>query len=112
LELLHVSLRTGQSGSARIDRLPLRHAVTELAFDCDSKGRFHLLAATSAEKLYYLGPNLGPHLVAAGQYRFFPHVIVRKGVYLGYYNLVEGFRFNLFIRGKGGPKIVSFEEPE
>jgi hypothetical protein len=111
LEMFGAALRMGESSHARIDRLPLRRPLTELSFDRDRKGRFHLLAATAEGNLYYLGPKLGPVLVARGESRFFPQVIAQKGVYLGYYASGLGYRFSQFIRHRWGPKILSFEEP-
>jgi hypothetical protein len=110
LEMFGASLRTGESNRAYVDRFPLRQSVTELSFDVDLKGRFHLLAATSDGSLYYLGPKLGPLLVARGDPPFFPQIIAQSGVYLGYRGAGVGYRFSQFLPRRWGSKIVLFEE--
>ncbi len=110
LEMFGASLISGESTHARLDRLLLRHPVTELAFDRDRNGRFHLLAATTAGKLYYFGPNLGPVLVARGPGPFFPRILARKRPYLGYYDPACGYLFRPFVRN-ASPKLLSFDAP-
>ena len=78
-------------------------------FDHDSKGRFHLLVATSAGRLYYFCQQRGPALIASGEERFFPVVIARARVYLGCYRSDHGYRFLEFDRYKWGSKIVDYE---
>ena len=109
LEMWSASLQTGATVHESIDRLPLRHAITELAFDFDKGGRFHLLAATAEGRLYYVGPNLGPILVACGEGPFLPRVVTQRRVFLGFYDPATGYRFCRFSR-RARPRLMSFEE--
>ena len=74
------------------DPLPGRQ-LTELAFDMDAAGGFHLLAGTDAEELYYLRPGEPPALVASGEARWWPLVRARRGAQVGFFQAATGYRF-------------------
>ena len=89
--------------------LPLRGAITELAFDRSRRGIFHLLVATTRGRLYHFADDRGPKLVASGEERFFPVVIAPSEVFLGCHEARRGYRFLKLQQHGGGPKIVDFE---
>lgn len=92
-----------------VDRSPFRAPVHELAFDCDRRGRFHLLTATKDHRLYYSSENRGPLLVAEGEENFYPIVVAPLKVFLGCYRSEYGFRFLQYRRRNQGPKLSGTE---
>jgi hypothetical protein len=109
VHLFAATLATRNTIDKRIDHLPLRGDIGELDFDLDVQGRFHMLVATTHGRLYYLGPNLGPSLIATGRQRFFPRLCAQRKIYIGYSSPGNGFRFYQFDRRRRGTKIVPFE---
>jgi hypothetical protein len=93
----------------RIDRAGIRDDFTELSFEQDLKGRFHLLASTAGGKLYYLFEGSGPRLIAEGEPRFFPLVVAPLRVYLGCYRRECGYRFLQFRRKQRGSKLLGLD---
>jgi len=92
-------------------RLRLRGDPTEMAMDQHWRGRLHLLVATGDRRLYYYSQERGPALIAEGEERFYPRIIVVPGaVYLGYYTRAAGYRFAEFSRRHHGRKLVPFGE--
>lgn len=93
----------------RIDDLPVRGALREFAFGSDGRGRFHLLVATSRQRLYYLTEGGAPRRIATGDGPFHPLVSAAGGVYLGLWRPDTGYRFLQFAQRRQGPRVVDFE---
>ena len=109
VQMVRVDLREEQVSSYSIDRLVLRGEAAEFSFDCDFKGRFHLLVSTTARALYYFSEERGPILVAEGEDRFYPILCAPQQVYIGFQRRDFGFRFVQYQRRRTGSKFVGLE---
>jgi hypothetical protein len=108
LQLVTFEPRRHRTDSLALDDLPMSGEIREVSFDRDESGRFHLLVATSARKLYYLRNGRGPTLILQGEERFFPIVQAGGGLYLGCHSVLGGYRFLYF--QQRAHSISSFEE--
>lgn len=103
------NLASSERRETYIERMPLSADLTELAFDQDRAGRFHLLVATSARRLYYYSEGRGPVLIAAGEERFFPVIAAPQQIYFGLYRREHGYRFAQYQRRRQGSKMVGLD---
>ncbi len=110
LDVVAVPLGAGDAMLRRFDRLDFRHDLKEVSFEIDRRGNVHLLYSTVGNKLYYCFNARGPHMLAQGQDRYFPHLLREKRTYLGYWTIAEGYRYRIFDRRKHGTHLIDFEE--
>ncbi|MBM3782803.1 MAG: hypothetical protein FJW30_00510 [Acidobacteria bacterium] len=105
MQMVCADFRKDSLNTYSMDKLPFGGEPREYSFDCDFRGRFHLLVSTNRQALYYMSEERGPHLVATGEERFHPVMCAPKQVYVGLYRREHGFRFVQFQRRRVGEKL-------
>jgi len=98
----------GEHKCSEIAALNIRGEIREVAFDCDSRGRFHYLVSTSKKQLLYFRDGRGPLSLAKGEEKYFPYMVASDQPYLGFYRRQLGYRFLQFDDTRQRPRIIDF----
>jgi hypothetical protein len=100
---------SGERKCYQIEALDIRGEISEVAFDCDARGRFHYLVSTSRKRLLYFRDGRGPLCLAKDEETYFPDVVASDQAYLGFYGRETGYRFVQFDATRHRPRIVDFD---
>ena len=107
-EMICARLEPGAAAIRNVVEIPLRHPVSELSFDFDRYGRFHMLVSTNRQRLYYMREGRSPMLVAEGEEQFFPLVVAPASAYLGWHSRRHGYRMEAYGGQAHEPRLQDF----